>query len=313
VGGSEGAAREADSRGKLAAYAALVRVPNLFSAPPDVLLGGALVAATGTTVSIPSLAGLSIASMLLYAGGTTLNDYFDAAIDARERPERPIPSGAIPRRTAGTLGATLLIGGVLVALVTAGPRAGLFAAALAAVIALYDGVLKGGPTGFLAMGSARGLDVLLGTAAGVTAATAVLPAWALAIPVVIALYIAAVTYMADNEATTTERGAVAAAAAGVLLAVLGVLAAVGTLGPSLVRIAFAVGLTGGFLVWTGRALGPAYATPRPDTVGPAVGTCILALVVLDAAFAALAGVGWALAILVFLVPAVGLSRLFDVS
>jgi 4-hydroxybenzoate polyprenyltransferase len=313
VGGSEGAAREADSRGKLAAYAALVRVPNLFSAPPDVLLGGALVAATGTTVSIPALAGLAVASMLLYAGGTTLNDYFDAAIDARERPERPIPSGRIPRRTAGALGATLLIGGVLVALVAAGPRAGLFAAALATVIALYDGVLKGGPAGFLAMGGVRGLDVLLGTAAGATAATATLPAWALAIPVVIALYIAAVTYMADNEATTTERGAVAAAAAGVLLAVLGVLAAVVTTGPSLVRTAFAVGLTGGFLVWTGRALGPAYATPRPDTVGPAVGTCILALVVLDAAFAALAGVGWALTILVFLVPAVGLSRLFDVS
>ncbi|GAA0474578.1 UbiA family prenyltransferase [Halococcus dombrowskii] len=313
MGGSEGAAREADSRGKLAAYAALVRVPNLFSAPPDVLLGGALVAATGTTVSIPALAGLAVASMLLYAGGTTLNDYFDAAIDARERPERPIPSGRIPRRTAGALGAALLIGGVLVALVAAGPRAGLFAAALATVIALYDGVLKGSPAGFLAMGSARGLDVLLGTAAGTTAATAALPAWALAIPVVITLYIAAVTYMADNEATTTERGAVAAAAAGVLLAVLGVLAAVVTTGPSLVRTAFAVGLIGGFLVWTGRALGPAYATPRPDTVGPAVGTCILALVVLDAAFAALAGVEWALAVLVFLVPAVGLSRLFDVS
>lgn len=313
MGGSEEAAREADSRGKLAAYAALVRVPNLFSAPPDVLLGGALVAASGGRVSTPALAGLAVASMLLYAGGTTLNDYFDAEIDAHERPERPIPSGRISRRTAGMLGAVLLVGGVLVALAAAGPRAGLFAAALAIVIALYDGVLKGGPTGFLAMGSARGLDVLLGTAAGVTAATATLPAWALAIPVVIALYIASVTYMADNEATTTERGAVAAAAAGVLLAVFGVLAAVVTARPSIVRIAFAVGFAGGFLVWTGRALGPAYATPRPDTVGPAVGTCVLALVVLDAAFAALAGVGWALAVLAFLVPAVGLSRLFDVS
>ncbi|WP_049999245.1 UbiA family prenyltransferase [Halococcus sediminicola] len=313
MAGSEEVADESDLREKFAAYAALVRVPNLFSAPPDVLLGGALVAATGERISIPALAGLAVASVLLYAGGTTLNDYFDAEVDARERPERPIPSGRVPRRTAGVLGAALLVGGVLVALAAAGPRAGLFAATLAVVIALYDGVLKGGSAGFLAMGSARGLDVLLGTAAGVTATTAALSAWALAIPVVVALYIALVTYMADNEATTTERGAVAAAAAGVLLAVLGVLAAVVTLGPPLVRVAFAVGLAGGFLVWTGRALGPAYATPRPDTVGPAVGTCILALVVLDAAFAALAGVGWALAVLIFLVPAVSLSRLFDVS
>ena len=313
MGGSEGPAREAESRGKLAAYAALVRVPNLFSAPPDILLGGALIAATGGAVSIAGLAGLAVASVLLYAGGTTLNDYFDAEIDARERPERPIPSGTILRRTAGALGVALLAGGILVAFAAAGPRAGLFAVALAAVIALYDGVLKGTPAGFLAMGCARGLDVLLGMAAGTMATTAAHPAWALAIPVVVALYIASVTYMAANEATTTERGAVAAAAAGVLLAVLGVLAAVVTARPPITQTVLVLVLAGGFLVWTGRALGPAYATPRPDTVGPAVGTCVLALVVLDAAFAALAGVGWALAVLIFLVPAVSLSRLFDIS
>ncbi len=294
---------------RLAAYAALVRAPNLFSAPPDVLLGGALVAATGAVVSIPTLAGLAAASVLLYAGGTTLNDYFDADIDARERPERPIPSGEVPRRMASILGAALLIGGVLVAFVAAGVRAGLFAAALAAVVTLYDGVLKGGPAGFLAMGSARGLNVALGT----TAAASTLPLWALAVLVVIALYIALVSYMAANEAATTPRGAVAAAAAGVVLAALAVLAAVVAVRPPLAQSALAVALAGGFLAWTGHALGPAYANPRPDTVGPAVGTCILALVVLDAAFAALAGVGWALATLAFLVPAVGLARVFDVS
>jgi 4-hydroxybenzoate polyprenyltransferase len=207
------------------------------------------------------------------------------------------------------LGATLLVGGVLVAFAAAGPRAGLSAAALAAVVALYDGALKGGPAGFLAMGGARGLNVVLGT----TAAAGALAAWALTIPAAIALYIALVTYMADTEATTTSRGAVAAAAAGVLLAVLAVLAAVVTVRPPPAQGALAVALAGGFLVWTGRALGPAYANPRPPTVGPAVGACILGLVILDGAFAALAGVGWVLAVLAFLLPAVGLSRAFDVS
>jgi heme O synthase-like polyprenyltransferase len=296
-------------RERLAAYATLVRVPNLASAPPDVLLGAALLTTTGAAVSIPALVGLALASVLLYAGGTTLNDYFDAPIDAIERPERPIPSGRVSRRTAGALGAALLAGGVLVALVAGGSRAGILAAVLAAVIVLYNGVLKGGPAGFLAMGSARGCNVLLGT----TAATSALPTWALAVPVVITLYIALVTYMAANEATTTERGAVAAAAAGVLLAAFGVLAAVVAARPPLAESALVVVLAGGFLAWTGRALGPAYATPRPDTVGPAVGTCILALVVLDAAFAALAGVGWAIAVLAFLVPAFALARVFDVS
>jgi 4-hydroxybenzoate polyprenyltransferase len=298
------------SRERLVAYAALVRVPNLASAPPDVLLGAALLTTTGAAVSMPALVGLVCASVLLYAGGTTLNDFFDAAVDARERPERPIPSGSVSRSRAGAFGTALLAGGVLVAFVAAGMGAGALAAALAVVIALYDGVLKGGPAGFLAMGSARGLNVVLGTAA---AGAVALPTWQLTIPVVIALYITLVTYMAANEATTTNRGAVAAAAGGVLLAALAVVAAVVTVRPPLIQSLLALALAGGFLAWTGRALGPAYANPQPKTVGPAVGTCILGLVVLDSAFAALAGVGWALATLAFLAPAYGLSRLFDVS
>ncbi|HET7324058.1 MAG TPA: UbiA family prenyltransferase [Halococcus sp.] len=297
-------------REKTAAYAALVRVPNLFSAPPDVLLGAALASATGVAVSIPALVGLSVASILLYAGGTVLNDYFDAAIDATERPERPIPSGRVSRSRAGVLGASLLVVGCVLALATAGVGAGVLATALAVVVALYDGVLKGTPLGFLAMGSARGLDVLLGTT---VVDSFDFPFWAVVVSVVVALYIALITYMAANEATDTERRAVVAGIVGVVIAALAVLAAVVVVRPSLVQSALAVALVGGFLVWTGRALWPAYANPLPETVGPAVGACVLALVVLDAAFAAVFGVEWALAILAFLVPALSFSRLFDIS
>lgn len=295
---------------RLEAYATLVRVPNLFSAPPDVLLGAALATAAGAAVPIPALVGLCLASVLLYAGGTTLNDYFDASIDTTERPERPIPSGRVSRRMAGVLGVSLLVAGVALAFVAAGLRAGVLAAVLAAVIALYDGGLKGGPVDFLAMGGTRGLNVVLGTAA---ASVVALPAWALAVPAVVTLYIALVTYMAANEATDTPRGAVAAAAAGVVVAAVTVLGAVAIVSPPIVQGGLAVVLTGGFLAWTGHALEPAYADPRSQTVGPAVGACVLGLVVLDAAFAAVVGIVWSLATLTFLAPAVGLARLFDVS
>ena len=298
-----------DLRDRVEAYATLVRLPNLFSAPPDVLLGAALVAASGGTVSVPALAGLAVASVLLYAGGTTLNDYFDAPVDARERPERPIPSGRVPRSRAGAVGGSLLIAGVLVGFVAAGLRGGAVAAALAIVVLAYDGWLKGTGIGFLAMGGARGLDVALGFAAGGFAAAE----WTVLVPVVVVVYIALVTRMAANEATTTERGVVAGAAGGVVLGGVAVFVALGIVRPPLVETLLAVALVAGFFGWTGRAIGEAYATPRPDTVGPAVGTCVLALVVLDAAFAAVAGVPWALAALVFLIPAVGFSKLFDVS
>jgi 4-hydroxybenzoate polyprenyltransferase len=299
---------------RLGAYAALVRVPNLFTAPPDVLLGAALVAATGATVRPAPVAGLAAASVLVYAAGTTLNDYFDADADAAERPERPIPSGRVTRRAARTLGIGLLLAGVGVAAGAAGLPGGVAAGALALVVLLYDGALKNGPVGFLAMGTARGLNVVLGaTAAAAVPAPGALPEWALAVPVVVAGYIAAVTRMADDETVGGNRGAVAFAAGAALLAAAAAVA-VALLGEAtLLGSGSAILLAVAFLAWDGRALRRAYADPVPSTVGPAVGACVLGLVLLDAAFAAIAGPAWAVAAAAFLLPAVALGRAFDVS
>lgn len=289
-----------------------MRVPNLFSAPPDVLLGAALTTAAGGTVSAPMLAVLVFASVCLYAGGVVLNDYFDASRDAVERPERPIPSGRVSRRTAGVSGAVLLVVGVGLAFV-AGPSSAAIATALALAVVLYDAVLKGTVGGFLAMGSARTFNVLLGVTAANTVGDVLDAPLAVAVSVVVGSYIALVTFMAANEATDTSRRAVVAGAAGVVLAAIAVLSTTMVVGPGFTEGALAIVLLVGFLVWTGRALRAAYVDPRPETVGPAVGVCVLGLVVLDAAFAAVVGVGWSLSILVFLVPALWLSRAFDVS
>jgi len=299
-------------RTALGAYAELFRVPNLFTAPPDVVAGAALAAAAGGTVSLAAGAGLAVASVLLYAGGTTLNDYFDAAVDAEERPERPIPSGRVSRPAALGVGLSLLGGGVAVAAAFGGARSGLVAGALAAAVLLYDGALKGTPAGFLTMGSTRGLNVLLGaTAAGVGLSG--LPAWALGVPVVVAGYIAAVTYMAAEEASGADRRAVAVAGAAATAAGVAAPALVGSVGPGTAAVGASALAAVGFLAWTGRALRTAYRDPVPEAVGPAVGTCVLGLVVLEAAFAAVAGPLWAAVPLAFLLPAVGLSRAFDVS
>ena len=296
--------------GSLGVVARLVRLPNLFTAPPDVILGAALVAGLGD-VPVAEVAGLAVASMSLYAGGTTLNDYADAAEDARERPERPIPSGVISRRHALLLGVGLLCGGVALAAVAGGAVAGAVAAVLALLVGLYDGLLKGTAVGYLAMGGCRGTNVLLGTT--VAGSVTALPAWALAVPVVVALYIASVTSMAERETETGDAQAVLVAVAGVALAAAGVLGVVAVRSPPVVATVVAVAALLGFVGWTGRALSTAYADPRPGTIGPAVGTCVLGLVVLDAAVAATTGVGWALATAAFVVPAVGLSTVFDVS
>jgi 4-hydroxybenzoate polyprenyltransferase len=296
---------------RLRAVAALVRVPNLFTAVPDVVLGAALALGAGPTASVPTIAALGLASLLLYAAGTTLNDYADAPVDREQRPERPIPGGQITRRSALVLGVVLLLAGVLTAAAAAGVHAGAVAAALAAVIVLYDGVCKGSAAGFLVMGGARGLNVLLGTTAGGDPLG--LPGSALAVPAVIALYIAAVTYMAASETTGGNRPAVLTAIGGTVVAAVAVVARLAVVRPAFVAGGVALALTAAFLAWTGRALLAAARHPTPATVGPAVGTCVLGLVVLDAAFAATVGVGWALAAVAFLLPAIGLSRVFDVT
>ncbi|MEM1444595.1 MAG: UbiA family prenyltransferase [Planctomycetota bacterium] len=56
---------------------------------------------------------LIVAGSLLYTAGMVLNDAFDAKIDAKERPSRPIPSGRVSRRTAFTAGLAMLALGVL--------------------------------------------------------------------------------------------------------------------------------------------------------------------------------------------------------
>ena len=299
-----------DLRQTISGYATLVRVPNLFTAPPDVLLGVALAVAAGASVLPVVIAATAVASMLFYAGGTALNDYFDADRDAIERPERPIPSGCVPRRLALDLGLLFLVGGVAVIAIAA-PAATVVSLSLGVTILLYDGLLKGGSAGFLAMGVTRGLNVTLGIAA--VASLTDIPVWVFTGPAIVTGYITAITYMAAEEASGADRRAVSVGIVGMIGAALAVLIVHGI--AELDPVQFVVGLlvTIAFVGWTGQSLRRAYVHPAPDTVGPAVGTCVLALVALDAAFAAVATAGWTAVILAFLVPAVGLARAFDVS
>ena len=79
----------------------LGRVSNLPTVWTNVLAGVALAGASPWQWAVlPAALGLSLA----YLGGMYLNDAFDSAIDARERPSRPIPSGAIDANTVFALG-----------------------------------------------------------------------------------------------------------------------------------------------------------------------------------------------------------------
>jgi 4-hydroxybenzoate polyprenyltransferase len=83
-----------------------------------------------------------------------LNDAFDAAIDARERPERPIPAGLARRGEVFAYGAGFLSVGIVLACVLS-LASGVFALATATTIVAYDIVHKRTSFAPLLMGLCR--------------------------------------------------------------------------------------------------------------------------------------------------------------
>ncbi|MCH8045030.1 MAG: UbiA family prenyltransferase, partial [Planctomycetes bacterium] len=185
--------------GALRAHLELLRLPNVFTAMADVLLGFWFTHSERTDVLLLLVA----ASSSLYLAGMVLNDVCDVAQDTAERPGRPIPSGRISLSRARGIGWTLLVIGVAlgwsVSLLTGEVRSGMVASALAVLVFAYDAVLKRTPLGPLAMGGCRMLNVLLGMSAfgGAWQSYHVVVAGGLG------LYIVGVTLLARREAAAS--------------------------------------------------------------------------------------------------------------
>lgn len=130
----------------------LGRVSNLPTVWSNVIAASAL-AGGGTLLTT---AGTAVAISLMYIAGMYLNDAFDREIDARERPERPIPSGSIAPEFVFAVGAALLVIGIVM-LAFMGEEAGLAALALGGAIILYNWHHKGNPVAPFVMGLCRAL------------------------------------------------------------------------------------------------------------------------------------------------------------
>jgi UbiA prenyltransferase family len=142
----------------LGVWLRLGRVSNLPTVWTNVLAALALSAARVTVAQALTLAG---SFSLFYVGGMYLNDAFDRHIDARERPNRPIPSGQVSAAVVFGLGFGWLALGlgllVFVALQTGASAlyAGLSGAALASAIVGYDLYHKQNPLSPVLMGLCR--------------------------------------------------------------------------------------------------------------------------------------------------------------
>lgn len=213
------------------------------------------------------LAGVLPAASLLYEAGMLLNDYCDRRIDARLRPERPIPAGRIPARTVLAVGSGMLLAGLSL-LALQGWPALLAGLALAAAIVGYDLHHKGVAWSPWLMGGCRALLYAVAGFAAVAAPEARL-AWAAA---ALLAYVAGLSYAAKQENLACFR-------AGWPLALLAAPLAYAAAHASLAALPYLALL----LAWQGRCL---WLLQRRRDIRRAVEGFIAGIALLDALFIA---------------------------
>jgi 4-hydroxybenzoate polyprenyltransferase len=185
---------------KIRPWLQLIRLPNVLTAAADSLAGWLL--ATGSAADPGRWLPLAAASMVLYASGTALNDVFDFEIDRAERPNRPLPSGQVSRRTAAWLGGAGLVLGPILAFASGSAASGMVALILAACILGYDAGVKHTWFGPVFMGACRGLNLLLGMSTAPALAGPI--AWFTSIAY--GLFVVGITVVSRSETVGGNRG-----------------------------------------------------------------------------------------------------------
>jgi 4-hydroxybenzoate polyprenyltransferase len=298
---------------KLLGYLRLTRPANVVTAVSDILAGIAIAGyfnkAGIYSFSLSPVILLAIATIGLYGGGVVFNDVFDAELDKVERPERPIPSGLVPKKGAAMFALLLLLAGIVAAAMVHKSLVNIttfLAIAIALASVVYD---KWGKhhyfLGPVNMGLCRGLNLLLGMS--------ILPEvlqqyWFLGfIPV---LYIAAITMISRGEVHGGSKSTLYGAAFLYIVVLLALFLFSFNKGNLLLALLFIIA----FAVMIFSPLLKAIQDPIGPRIGKAVKLGVLALILMNAAWAAAFGAPLvAIGILVLLPISILLARLFAVT
>lgn len=307
---------------KLKGFLRLTRPANIITAFADIGAGVAIafygmpsVAAIITAMYgryewVLPVALLLLATLGLYGGGVVMNDVFDAKLDAVERPERPIPSGLVPRSQATVWGLGLLLLGVTAAGLVHWPRffslSFWLALATAGAALLYDSWGKHrnilGPVN---MGICRGLNLVLGIS---LVPEVVGRYWYLSlVPVV---FIAAITMISRGEVHGGKKKTLYAAAL-FYATVIGAILIISLLNKTVLTTIPFLAL---FAAMVYPPLLKAMKNPVGPNIGKAVKAGVLSLILMNAAWAAAFGApGLAAGMLLLLPLSLLLAKAFAVT
>jgi 4-hydroxybenzoate polyprenyltransferase len=311
-----------ETKSSVKPYLQLMRPANIITAIADILAGisvsfyspfATMIGAAlhdfwrsfRMTFELIDAFSLMIATIGLYGGGVVLNDYFDADLDKVERPERPIPSGAVSKENALFLGVGLLGLGVIFAL-KASVLSGIIALMVALLAVFYD--YRGKHIAWFAplnMGLCRGGNLLLGAS--------ILPNnvynywWLALIPIV---YISAITLISRGE---VHGGSKTNLKKGLMMYLLVILSLLGLLYFS--RHQFTViPFLFVFAYFIFPPLIKAINEPKPEHIRIAVKSGVISLILMDATLTVIfSNIWFALIVLALLPISRGLAKKFAVT
>ena len=286
-----------------------MRPANIVTSIADVLAGiaisGYLLQPFLFNLQLQNILLLCLSTVGLYGGGVVFNDVFDAELDKVERPERAIPSGRVTVKEATLLGIILLMIGISTSFLV-NIFSGSIATAIAAAALIYD---KWGKhqklIGPLNMGLCRGLNLML----GVSILTIQLSSyWYVALVPII--YIAAVTIISRGEVHGGKSISFYIAAALYLLVILAIFIFSFNRDKTLLTVVFLLPFA--WMIFT--PLFKAMKDPIGKNIGKAVKAGVIALILLNACWAAAFGAfGLALVIVLLLPLSLFLAKKFAVT
>jgi 4-hydroxybenzoate polyprenyltransferase len=241
----------------------------------------------------------------LYGGGIVFNDVFDIKIYNLERPERPLPRGLISLQSAAIYGILLLAMGIISAFLV-NQTAGIVAILISISALVYDKWGKNhkwlGPPN---MGLCRGLNLLLGIS---ILPEMVFELWYLAfIPII---YISAITMISRGEVSGSSKTPLQVAAFLYAL-VIGMILTFSYFKATLFTAILFLLL---FAYFVFKPLLKAIAEPSAPLIRNSVKAGVIALILMNASWAAAAG-SFPLAIIITaLLPfSMWLSKHFSVT
>jgi 4-hydroxybenzoate polyprenyltransferase len=249
---------------------------------------------------------LLAASSCLYLAGMVFNDVFDVKQDTAERPNRPIPSGAVSLSAAWTLGLVLCAVGVGLAALVGFPSIVIAVLIIVAVFA-YDWLLKPTAIAPLAMGTCRFLNVCLG-ASFVESLPQVFTTPQVVAAGCLGIYIGGLTWFARREVVGENKQDLIGGTLVMNAGVVGLCLLVAT--HSEANTWQVVGLLVFILATINVRLVKAIRSGQPADIGGGIRTALLSLVLIDASLvlALTAAVPAAIATAALLLPASVIRR-----